>query len=135
MPSISDKKSGTATFKENSDSTTEKKFKNITRAASKKLSKIRQRISIRDQNAESPITIQDEKNFGLFSQDYSILENMKINHDNNNISDDKNGNIHLKRNSSLDKVKKAVKRIAGIGKERKGHSEAYHQDGKTNPFE
>ncbi|CAG8782363.1 11800_t:CDS:1 [Dentiscutata erythropus] len=41
----------------------------------------------------------------------------------------------LKRNSSLGKVKNAVKRFASIRQERKRDSEAYHQDGKTNPFE
>ncbi|CAG8729773.1 23266_t:CDS:1 [Cetraspora pellucida] len=42
----------------------------------------------------------------------------------------------LKRNTSLGKVKNAVKRFASINKhERKRDSEAYHQDGKTNPFE
>ncbi|RHZ83182.1 hypothetical protein Glove_99g332 [Diversispora epigaea] len=138
ISSISDKKSDANTFKENSNPTTEKKFKSITRAASKKFSEIRQRISIRDQNTESPTIIQDEKNFAVFSLDHSILKNMKIN-DDNNILNDKTDNVQsnglLKRNTSLDKVKKAVKRIAGVGKERKGHSEAYHQDGKTNPFE
>lgn len=149
MPSISDTKSCTNICNvseiENNSFTTEKKFTTLTKAASRKLSKIRQRIATREQNAtcddsennetkpkDLPTITQDENKPDLFSQDHSVLQSVEIN---DNTLDDTKPKGFLKRNSSLDKVKRAVKRIASVRKERKRHSEAYHQDGKTNPFE
>uniref|UniRef100_U9SRY2 Uncharacterized protein n=1 Tax=Rhizophagus irregularis (strain DAOM 181602 / DAOM 197198 / MUCL 43194) TaxID=747089 RepID=U9SRY2_RHIID len=37
--------------------------------------------------------------------------------------------------SKFVEIKLSLKHFFGIGKERRRNSEAYHQDGKTNPFE
>ncbi|CAG8648425.1 16865_t:CDS:2 [Racocetra persica] len=134
---------------------TDKSFHNLTRVASKKFSTLRHRISSHnsyfveqrtyddlelprmgkenlsrgnDENENETITQE------LYSQEpYSQVATVLSNQENEQISTEKQP---LKRNTSLVKVKNAVKRLASINKhERKRDSEAYHQDGKTNPFE
>ncbi|KAF0449304.1 hypothetical protein F8M41_002513 [Gigaspora margarita] len=155
---------------------TDRTFYTITRAASKKISKIRRRISGRNPGAnsltsdseyitsskntqqkekvnpfqqedfyfteqstnykqESPkmendLLINNEESYDFVTQDlhYTDLTDKEIEQSSTNEQP-------LKRNSSLGKVKNAVKRFASIRYERKRNSEAYHQDGKTNPFE
>src|SRR5438094_2371600 len=98
---------------ENSD-----KFSGLTKTASKRLSKLRKRISTFSSSRDSGVGFSDtEKFIKKENEQYEPI-----------YSSD--------RFVKLNKIKLAVKRFAGIGKEnRRRHSEAYHQDGKTNPFE
>jgi len=89
---------------ENSD---KKIFSGLTKAASKRLSKLRKRISTLSSSRDSGIGFPGTETF-LTKGD---------------------------ERTNINKIRLTVKRFTGIGKERRHHCEAYHQDGKTNPFE
>src|SRR6266516_2117557 len=94
----------------------------FTKTASKRLSKLRKRIStFSSSSRDSGVGFSDTENFLKKEDEQSNSINEPIYSSN--------------RFVKLNKIKFAVKRFAGIGKEnRRRHSEAYHQDGKTNPF-
>lgn len=85
--------------------------------ASKRLSKLRKRIStfsLRDSGVE----LSDTKNV-LFTKNEEKITYIE----------------ETIYSSKFIEIKLSIKRFFGIGKERRRNSEAYHQDGKTNPFE
>ncbi|CAB4374096.1 unnamed protein product [Rhizophagus irregularis] len=98
-----------------SEEYSEKKNMGTTKVSSKRLSKIRKKIStfsLRDSGVE----ISDTENIIFTKNDEKIT--------------------YIEETiSKFVEIKLSLKRFFGIGKERRRNSEAYHQDGKTNPFE
>ncbi|GBB98844.1 hypothetical protein RclHR1_03340005 [Rhizophagus clarus] len=90
------------------------------KVASNRLSKLRKRMSIFSYR-DSGVGLSDAEGFLL------MKDGDRINYIEETLYSDNNSDKHVKI--------KSVKRFFGIGKGRRRHSEAYHQDGKTNPFE
>jgi hypothetical protein len=102
-----------------SEENSELKNSGITRVASKSLSKLRKKFStfsFRD----SGVGLYDSENYFPTKNDEKKIEYIE--------------EISLYSEDFV-KLKFSFKRFFGIGKVNRRHSEAYHQDGKTNPFE